>query len=106
MAAGRAVVATDVGGAREMIAEGETGHLVAAGDDEALAERVASLLAEPERARRMGERGRRVVAEKFSCGAQLARIESLYEALFAEKAARAAGARSGKGRGGARTTEV
>ena len=105
MAAGRAVVATDVGGAREMIEEGVTGHLVAAGDDEALAARVAALLAEPGRARAMGERGRRVVAEKFSCGAQLARIENLYEGLLAEKAGRAAGARH-KGRGGARTTEV
>ncbi|HYP53828.1 MAG TPA: glycosyltransferase, partial [Pyrinomonadaceae bacterium] len=37
MAAARAVVATDVGGAREAVAEGETGYLVPAGDDESLA---------------------------------------------------------------------
>src|ERR1043166_1783420 len=39
MAAARPVVATDVGGAREAVVEGETGHLVAPGDDEALAAR-------------------------------------------------------------------
>lgn len=85
MAAARPVVATDVGGAREMLEEGVTGHLVPAGDDEMLAARVAALLAEPERARLMGERGRRVVAEKFSCAAQLARAEELYERLFAAR---------------------
>jgi glycosyltransferase involved in cell wall biosynthesis len=47
-----------------------------------MAERIASLLLEPTRAREMGERGRRVVAEKFSCEAQLARTEALYERLL------------------------
>jgi L-malate glycosyltransferase len=83
MAAARPVVATDVGGAREAIIEGETGHLVAAGDDERMAARVAELLRDPARAREMGERGRRRVAEHFSCAAQLARTEALYERLLA-----------------------
>jgi L-malate glycosyltransferase len=88
MAAGRPVIATDVGGAREAVVEGETGHLVAAGDDEQMAARVSSLLREPERARAMGERGRARVEEKFSCEAQLARTESLYESLLAGASAR------------------
>ncbi|HEU4597996.1 MAG TPA: glycosyltransferase [Pyrinomonadaceae bacterium] len=86
MAAARPVVATDVGGAREAVAEGETGHLVPPGDDELLGARVASLLKEPERARLFGERGRRVVAERFSCAAQLANAEALYESLLARRA--------------------
>jgi L-malate glycosyltransferase len=85
MAAGRPVVATDVGGAREAIVEGETGHVVAAGDDRAMAERIASLLADDDLARRMGERGREVVAEKFSCAAQLERTHALYERLLASR---------------------
>jgi glycosyltransferase involved in cell wall biosynthesis len=85
MAAGRPVVATDVGGAREAIEEGETGFVVPPGDDARLGERVALLLEDPERARRMGERGRRVVAEKFSCEAQLANAERLYENLLARE---------------------
>ncbi len=82
MAAGRPVVATDVGGAREAIVEGETGYLVKAGDDEALALRLIDLLTDSDRASAMGERGREVVREKFSSEAQLSRAENLYESLL------------------------
>jgi glycosyltransferase involved in cell wall biosynthesis len=93
MAAARPVVATDVGGAREAIVEGETGFLVAAGDDEALAERIVMLLREPEEARRMGQSGRLRVEQKFSCAAQLENTLNLYERLLASKqAARSQGA--------------
>jgi L-malate glycosyltransferase len=83
MAAGRPVVATDVGGAREAVVEGETGFLVPAGDDEQMAERVSLLLREPARAMAMGARGARIVREKFSCSAQLNAVESLYAELLA-----------------------
>lgn len=86
MAAARPVVVTDVGGAREVVIEGETGFIVPSGDDESMAARILSLLAEPERAREMGRRGRRIVEEKFSCEAQLARVEELYEKLTARPA--------------------
>jgi L-malate glycosyltransferase len=82
MAAAKPVVATDVGGAREAIIEGETGFLVRSGDDEALAERIITLLRDPVRARTMGERGRRVVEEKFSSDAQLKRTQQLYDRLL------------------------
>ena len=85
MAAGRPAVVTDVGGAREAIEDGRNGYVVPAGDDEAMGARVASLLQDPEGARRMGEEGRRVVGEKFSCEAQLARTEALYERLLARR---------------------
>jgi glycosyltransferase involved in cell wall biosynthesis len=86
MAAARPAVVTDVGGAREAVAEGETGFVVPSGDDALLAARIALLLKEPELARALGERGRRVVAEKFSCAAQLANAEALYEQLLARGA--------------------
>jgi L-malate glycosyltransferase len=82
MAAGRPVVATNVGGAREAIIEGETGYLVPSGDDALMAERIVALLRQPEEARKMGAAGRRVVSEKFSCEAQLAGTERLYERLL------------------------
>jgi glycosyltransferase involved in cell wall biosynthesis len=84
MAAGRPVVATNVGGASELIAEGETGYLVASGDDETMAARLVSLLREPEKAKAMGEMGKRLVERKFSCDAQLARTEELYNRLCGE----------------------
>ena len=87
MAAARAVVATDVGGACEAVVEGETGYLVQVGDDATMAERIVSLLKDPACAREMGQRGRRVVEQKFSCEAQLARTESLYDRLLAQASA-------------------
>jgi glycosyltransferase involved in cell wall biosynthesis len=82
MAAGRAVVATDVGGASEAIVEGETGYLVPAGNDELLAARIIAVLGDPERARSLGESSKQIVAQKFSCEAQLARTEALYDKLL------------------------
>jgi len=82
MAAARPAVATNVGGASEAVIENETGYLVQAGDDEALAARIVSLLRDPERARRMGERGQSIVEQNFSCAAQLARTEQLYDQLL------------------------
>lgn len=82
MAARRPVVVTDVGGARETVKDGETGYLVQPGDDETMAARIISLLNEPERARQMGERGRQIVEDGFSCAAQLQRTGDLYDRLL------------------------
>ena len=82
MAAGRPVVSTDVGGAREAIVHGETGYLVPPGDDEGLAGHISSLLLAPEQARAMGERGRGRVSDKFSSVKQLQNVESLYNELL------------------------
>jgi len=83
MGAGRPVVATDVGGAREAIIEGETGYLTSPGDYETMAARITELLRNPKRAGSMGERGRQVVEEKFSPAAQLSKTEQLYDGLLA-----------------------
>lgn len=83
MAAGRPVVATDVGGARESVADGETGYVVRPEDDEALAARVVELLTDARKARAMGERGRERAARMFSCEARLARTVELYDGLLA-----------------------
>jgi glycosyltransferase involved in cell wall biosynthesis len=88
MAASRPVVATDVGGAREAITDCETGYIVPAGADEAMAARITALLENPEQARAMGERGRCIVQQRFSCAAQLAAIQSLYDRLLTMNAPR------------------
>jgi glycosyltransferase involved in cell wall biosynthesis len=81
MAAGRPVVATNVGGASEAIVEGQTGYLVSAGDDEAMAARIVSLIQDPDGARRMGLNGRQLVENKFSCEARLDTTKALYDKL-------------------------
>lgn len=83
MAACRPVVATDVGGAREAVADGETGFIVPPGDASAMAQKISLLLERPELARSMGELGRKRIEERFSCQAQLERQERLYERLLA-----------------------
>ena len=55
MAAGKPVVATNVGGAAEAIIEGETGYLVPSDDDAAMAERLIELLNDEATATRYGE---------------------------------------------------
>ncbi|MGZ5434842.1 MAG: glycosyltransferase [Pyrinomonadaceae bacterium] len=82
MGAARPVVATDVGGAAEVITEGETGHLVTSGDAEVMAARIIELLCDEEKARAMGERGREIIRTKFSCEAQLEATERLYDQLL------------------------
>ena len=83
MAAGLPVVATDVGGAREAIAEDKTGYVVPSGDAEMMAERIIDLLNSPERASAMGGRGKLIVAEKFSCDRHLQNTLELYDELLA-----------------------
>lgn len=87
MAAARPVVATDVGGAGEAVADGETGFVVPPGDDASMAARITELLTDRERARAMGERGLKRVTDKFSCEAQLARVEELYARLLGRRGA-------------------
>ena len=82
MAAARPVVVTDVGGAREAVVSGETGHIVSAGDDEQMAVRLMELLGDPTRARAMGELGKAIVEEKFSCERHLRETLELYGELL------------------------
>ncbi|MEW2488406.1 glycosyltransferase family 4 protein [Streptomyces sp. NPDC048411] len=64
-ATGLPVVAGDSGGAPDAVLDGETGWVVRGGSVEETADRVATLLGDPELCRRMGERGRAWVEEKW-----------------------------------------
>jgi len=88
MAAARPVVATDAGGVREAVHEGQTGYIVPVGDDGLMATRIIALLRAPEQARAMGESGQRIVRQKFSCEAQLERTQDLYEELLRQNRTR------------------
>ena len=83
MAAGLPVVAADVGGVREAVEEGVTGHLFAAGDVGSLAATLEALAAEPARRRELGEAGRARAAAGFSLPQWRDRHVQLYEDLIA-----------------------
>jgi glycosyltransferase involved in cell wall biosynthesis len=87
MAVSLPVVATDVGGNAEAVQDGVSGFVVPSEDPEALAAAIVRLLADPVAARRMGEAGRRLVAEKFTTDAMMERITGVYAKLLSEKAA-------------------
>lgn len=78
MAAGRPVVATDVAGMPLAVADGDTGLLVPPADPAALAAAVGGLLADPERARRLGDAARRRVEEELNWSAVAAVHDRLY----------------------------
>ncbi|HKD55493.1 MAG TPA: glycosyltransferase family 4 protein [Steroidobacteraceae bacterium] len=82
LAAGLPVIASDGGGAREIIEHGKTGLLVRMGDPAALAATLAGLLADPEQARRLGVAGRRHALENFTVEQSARRSETLYEELL------------------------
>jgi L-malate glycosyltransferase len=90
MAAARPVVVTDVGGAREVVMDGESGYVVPAGADEAMAAHIIALLNDDRQARAMGERGRQIVEQRFSCAAQLAATAALYDRLLSTNLRRVA----------------
>lgn len=85
MASGRPVIASAAGGLPDLVVDGGTGLLVPPGDAGALREAIAGLLAAPQRAREMGEAGRRRVAA-FRAGAVVPRIEAVYEGLARRRA--------------------
>ena len=78
---GCCVVASDHGGLPEIIRDGETGALVAAGDRAALAHALAGLAADPGRRRRLGEAARVDVRTRFDPGLLLERVQALYDRL-------------------------
>ncbi len=83
MAAGRAIVATAVGAATELIEHGTHGLLVPPGDAERLAEAIGRLLGDRNLARRLGEAARRRAWERYSREAMVRRFEDFYEHLVA-----------------------
>jgi PEP-CTERM/exosortase A-associated glycosyltransferase len=87
MASGRLVVASDVGGHRELIQSGETGTLFKAGDSGALANAVLDLLAHPERWPAQKTRARSFVENERNWRVSVARYRPIYDALAAPSGA-------------------
>lgn len=79
MAWGKPVIASRVGGIPEMIVDGETGLLVPTGDENTLAQAMAALLRDPERAENLGGAARRRVETNFAPETQVQKIAGIVE---------------------------
>jgi len=78
-ACGRPVVASDVGGISDIVADGETGLLVPPGSVPGVAAAVLRLLDDPALAARMGAAGRRRVEERFDARRWAGHLREVYE---------------------------
>lgn len=87
MAQGRLLVASDVGGHRELIRDGETGMLFRAGSADSLAETIVQLLAKREYWPELRLAGRRFVEQERNWAASVARYHDVYGGLLGEPAA-------------------
>lgn len=81
MAQGRVLVASDVGGHRELVRDGETGLLFRAGDSEALVEAVVRLRETPGLASRLRTAGRAFVEHERTWANSTARYREVFGAL-------------------------
>jgi glycosyltransferase involved in cell wall biosynthesis len=84
LASGLPVVGTRVCGLDEAVLPGETGLLVEPERPDELADAVHELLAHPGLRRRMGQAGRRLIAERFSARRMAQQTMQLYEQLLRE----------------------
>ena len=73
----RPVVATRVGGIPSAVIDGETGWLVPAEDEQALAAAIIACASNPEQALRRAQAGRQLVERQFAVEPMLARIEEM-----------------------------
>ena len=85
MAAGKPVVATDVGGCAEAVAHGETGLIVPPEDPHAMAEALKYVLTHPDEARQMGEAGRERVTANFTIETMIDQHLAVYEKVIARR---------------------
>lgn len=95
MAQGRVLIASDVGGHRELIRDGETGFLFRAGDAADLAAKIAAVLARRAEWPRIRLQGRRFVEAERTWARSVARYADVYGGLVQGGQRRVAAASSG-----------
>jgi glycosyltransferase involved in cell wall biosynthesis len=77
-ACARPVVATDVGGVREVVSDGVSGRLMPPGEITAIADALIELLQDPQLGARMGQAGRSLVQERFDMYSWARRLADIY----------------------------
>ncbi|MCD6298162.1 MAG: glycosyltransferase [Deltaproteobacteria bacterium] len=84
MASGLSVVATDVGGTREMVIHGENGLLVPVGDSKALGKAMIQILVDAKLRIKMGRRSREIAQNRFSLEGCIKEHEDYYLKFLAK----------------------
>jgi len=85
MAAGKPIVATNVGGSSELVSDSVNGYLIPPADSGAMAEAIENLLQNPLVASQMGCMGKSMVQDKFSQKHMVENYEKLYVSLLTEE---------------------
>jgi glycosyltransferase involved in cell wall biosynthesis len=81
MAAGKAIVATDLNQAAEVIQDGHNGLLVEAGDVGGFAEAMLALLEDSGKRARLGKNARQLAMEQYSWKQYTRRLEEIYQSV-------------------------
>jgi glycosyltransferase involved in cell wall biosynthesis len=81
----RAVIASDIGGLKDMVVDGETGLLVPSDNSDKLAEAISYLLQRPEIASEMGARGYERFIENYTPDVVVPMIINVYQSLTSGK---------------------
>lgn len=82
MAMGKVVIATDVGGTREGVVEGETGFLVPPDNPAAIVAKALLLIDNPELIKKMGQRGRERVEKFFTVEEYVRQVQAVWSAVL------------------------
>jgi glycosyltransferase involved in cell wall biosynthesis len=94
MAAGIPVLSTDVGGVADLVTHGLTGWLVSPGDPDAMGTGIRHLLDDGPLRGRLAAAGQDVALDRHDVARLISRVEALYAAVVAGKAATTNGSRS------------
>lgn len=82
MACGKPVIGSDVGGLRDQIIDSFNGFLVPPKDSRAIAEKILYLIENPDKAKKLGFNGRKLVVERFSIEKRIDKLVELYEEVL------------------------
>ena len=90
MASALPVVTTRIAGIQELVEDNVSGFVIAPGRDDLLAEALAEIARDPERARRMGEAGRKKVCDEFDVSVSARTLKEIFSDLLSGSGTRRA----------------
>ena len=82
MAAAKPVIGTPIGSTAEMIVHGKTGYMVPLDPIDGIADKIVGLAKDPNRSRRIGQRGRKYAEEVFSVERHVQKVQDVYKKLL------------------------